>query len=272
MSSSSENLATFLHLGRYGELGNQMFQIATTSCYAWKWKKKLAFPHWKCKISGRDYTKIFKNPVPQTADLENLRYSDLQYMDLKYIEIPNLESNVNFVGYFQSEKYFFDYKEEVKEMFQPSVEIETYIQEKYKDLLEIQNKVSLHIRTVMRSKSDSPQVHASASREFIEKSMTHFPEDSVFVVFADVMEEAKKLLPQNKQYIFIEGEENYVDLFLMTNFDSYIVSPSTFGWWGAWLSKSKSPKITVLKDWFIGSKTDLNDNDIVPERWIKISV
>jgi hypothetical protein len=59
----------------------------------------------------------------------------------------------------------------------------------------------------------------------------------------------------------------------MNRFDNYIVSPSTFGWWGAWLSQNPEPKIAIMKDWFtVGkAKENLNNNDQVPERWIKIS-
>jgi len=270
------NIATFLDLGRYGELGNQMFQISTVSAYAWKNGKEPVFPTWKCGISGRDYTSIFKDP-PAQRDPQELRrrgYANLQYMDLKYVELPAYQGDVNFIGYFQSEKYFQDYGERIKNLFQPHESVVNYIMEKYKHLLEIPNRVALQIRTMRRPGPDYPEIHASATTAFIEKSMKEFDEDSVFVVFADLMDEAKKMLPSGKKYIFIENEANYVDLFLMNYFDSYIVSPSTFGWWGAWLSKNPSPKVAILKDWYVktGFKAYLNDNDVVPDRWKKIEI
>jgi hypothetical protein len=269
------SIATFLEMGRHGELGNQMFQVASVTGYGRKNGKRVVFPDWTCKMSGKNYLKIFKNPVDTkfpTGEILNKPIRNVHYRELKYVEIPHIEENVNFTGYFQSEKFFEHCSEEIKTMFLPNEEIEKYIEDKYADLLSRPNRVSLHVRTAKRANSDSPQVHAAASMEFIEKSMQHFADDSLYVVFADVMEEAKKILPEGKNYFFIEGEENYIDLFLMTRFDSYIVSPSTFGWWGAWLSNSESPKITVLRDWFRkdGSLSHLNENDIIPENWIKI--
>ena len=191
------------------------------------------------------------------------------YMDLKYIDIPVIENNLNLVGYFQSEKYFDSAREELLELFEPSSPIRHYAAEKYKEMLSIDNKVSLQVRVGRRQGPDSPELHASANAEFIRKSMAEFDNDCTFVVFADMMEEARKLMPAGKKYIFVENEANYVDMWLMSHFKNYIVSPSTFGWWGAWLSKNENPKVVVMKDWFVkdGAKSYLNDNEIVPSRW-----
>jgi hypothetical protein len=271
------SVATFRDLGRWGELGNQLFQVAAVSGYAWKNRKLPIFPEWRCSISGRDYTKIFKNHPVQTP-LQNLRppfffSENFQYMGLKYMDLPRVEGNVNFTGYFQSEKYFEGFENRIREMFTPSDEISDYVSSKYRHLKTFSNRVSLQIRTNKRVGPDAPSQHAAADHDFILESMKHFHEDSLYVVFADVMEEAKKILPVGKKYIFIENEENYVDLFLMRDFfENYIVSPSTFAWWGAWLSTSPSPKIVVKRDWFVkGSPLEhLLDNDILPDRWIKI--
>lgn len=270
--SSFTGKATFLGLGHYGELGNQMFQVAAVLGYAHLHNKLAVFPEWTCKIGNRDYRKIFKIPVVQDPLIQETMqkegYQNMQYMDLKKIHMPFVPGNVNLVGFFQSEQYFENEKSTIRAIFEPADHVKEYISEKYKDLLSYTNKVSLHVRTAKRSANDS-DVHSSATREFIEKAQEDFSDKDVFVVFADNMALAKEMLPPGKTYVFIEGEENYVDLFLMTNFDSYIVSPSTFGWWGAWLSKHENPRVTVMKDWFAKDKAKayLNDNDIIPDRW-----
>jgi hypothetical protein len=265
-------IATFSQLGYMGELGNQLFQVAATYAYAKRWNKKPVFPEWTCKISGRDYRKIFKNPVDQTLSQDQFQHvrSRFSYDGLMYENLNFTEGSVEMHGYFQSEKYFQDFSEEIKSIFAPADSITDYIQQKYSDVLSEKNKVALHIRTAKRASNDY-DVHSSASYEFIEESQSHFS-DNLYVVFADNMEIAKTILPEGKSYFFVENEENYTDLFFMTMFDKYIVSPSTFGWWGAWLSQNQQPLVTIKKDWFaIGkSKEHLNINDIVPDRWIKI--
>ena len=114
-------------------------------------------------------------------------------------------------------------------------------------------------------------VHQYSNKQFIEAAQTHFDKDSTFYVFSDKIDEAKKILPEDRKYVFIDNNKNYVDLFLMTKFSKHIVSPSTFGWWGAWLSKT-SEKVVIAKDWFNKDKVKayLNNNDIIPANWIKI--
>ena len=267
-----KNIATFQKFGFMGELGNQMFQVAAVSAYAKRFEKNVIFPEWICKKTGRDYTKIFKNPVTQGhVNLDPTTFTTVLYNDLKFIELPNIENNVNFEGYFQSEKYFNDFRDEVKEMFTPTDEITEYLTTKYADLIREPNKVAMHVRTGRRSQYDYHDIHVYASRNFIEKSQENFSHDT-YAVFTDHLEAAKEMLPSGKKYIFIENEENYIDMFLMNYFDSYIVSPSTFGWWGAWLSHSTNPKVVTVKDWFVkgGALEHLNDNDQIPDNWKKI--
>ena len=56
------------------------------------------------------------------------------------------------------------------------------------------------------------------------------------------------------------------DFYLMTLCKHFIISPSTFSWWAAWLSKNKN-KICVKpdKDLFMSSNLD-----IYPNNWINI--
>jgi len=264
---------TFSQLGYMGELGNQMFQVAAAIAYGKKYGKIPIFPSWTCKIDGKNYTSsVFKGQVDQSLD--QFRFSHIHnrhtYNDLSYIEIPHYEGNVDLVGYYQSEKYFQNSKDEIRELFQPSEHIKDYIQEKYGDILGVKNKVSLHMRTGRRGKNDY-DVHSTPDYEFVEKSQSYY-DDPLYVVFADNMDFAKTLLPSGKRYFFVENEKNYIDMFFMTCFDSYIVPNSTFGWWGAWLSRAENPKVVVMENWFDPNKEKayLNNNDVIPDRWIKV--
>ena len=212
---------TFRRLGELGELGNQMFQIAATIGYAKKHNKTAKFPLWTCKISGRDYRHIFNNSINQTLhEKDTVNLYQYQYMDRKYVEIPeSAHHNLDLIGYFQSEKYFANCKDDIKHYFsRPNAEIKKYIEEKYRNLIENHSDyVVLHVRTAKREKNDY-DVHASATLEFIQTAQDHFKDNNKYIVFADNMIEAKKILPDGKEYIFIEGEENYIDLFLMMYF------------------------------------------------------
>lgn len=256
-----------------GELGNQLFQIAATIGYSRKNGFEAKFPSWDCKISGSNYGEIFKGPIDQT--LKDTDYDGpvqiFSYQDLKFVNIPKIDTHLDLAGYFQSENYFKHCEEEIKDIFKPSLSVQEILLSKYPEIMGDNDFVAVHVRTGKRSQNDY-DVHSYCTSDFLNKAFELYDTSRTFVVFSDRMEIAKEILPPERNYIFIEGEKNYIDLFLLNNFKDYILSSSTFGWWGAWLSKYSNPKVTMMANWFDPNKakSSLNDNDIMPERWSKI--
>ena len=66
--------------------------------------------------------------------------------------------------------------------------------------------------------------------------------------------------------IFVEGNNDIEDLWLMSLCNHNIIANSSFSWWGAWLNKNRDKKVIAPNKWF-GEKSD---SDIIPEKWIKI--
>ena len=60
------------------------------------------------------------------------------------------------------------------------------------------------------------------------------------------------------------------NLFLLSSCKHFIVTPSTFNWWGAWLSNSKN-KIVIRPDDNFFSNFRVNNRDFWPDNWIKLS-
>ena len=193
-------------------------------------------------------------------------YNGLLFHDLEFYE-----GNIELDGYFQSEKYFLHCKDEIKKLFLPSNEVVEHLKN-YEFIFSEKEKTFIQLRTYGRSFNDD-SAHRAVTSEFLERAMsdkTH--PDKLYVVTADNFEIAKSILPTDKNYYFIENEPNYINHFIMRKFDSFIISGSTFGWWGAYLSESENPNITILKDWFSYGKSleHLNKNDIIPDIWKKI--
>ena len=81
----------------------------------------------------------------------------------------------------------------------------------------------------------------------------------------------------NFEYIPIDLTNNKEDLdkrslslFLLKNCKHFIVVPSTFNWWGAWLSNNKN-KIIMRPSEVFFSDFKVNNTDFWPSNWVKIT-
>ena len=97
-------MITFNQLGRHGEFGNQLFQIAATIGHALKVNDEYIFPKWLGIMSKDEYSKYFLNPIPENENLKQTKHV-WNEPHFQYHEIPNV-TDLNLFGYFQSEKYF----------------------------------------------------------------------------------------------------------------------------------------------------------------------
>jgi hypothetical protein len=108
------------------------------------------------------------------------------------------------------------------------------------------------------------------------------------VVTLDYIEEARKLLPQH-DYLMVLSDDfewcknnikgnniifpsNYVDqdaMWLLSMCDDFIISNSTFSWWGAFLSRTKNKVVISPSTWF-GPDIHEDPSDVWCEGWIKV--
>ena len=165
-------------------------------------------------------------------------------------------------GYFQSEKYFDE--KVVRELFSIDDNSKNYINDKYGDLLE-KKTTSIHIRR--GDFLDRLDRHPVQSMDYFNKAIEHF-DDNIFLIFSDDINWCKENFKGNN-FVFIEGEKDYIDLYLMSMCKNNIISNSSFSWWGAWLNQNNEKIVISPSIWF-GNSKNLNTNDIYCEKWIKI--
>jgi hypothetical protein len=72
-----------------------------------------------------------------------------------------------------------------------------------------------------------------------------------------------------KNMIFVEGNVDIEDLWLMSLCEKNIIVNSSFSWWGAYLNTSKDKVVIAPSNWF-GPSAGLNSSDIIPDEWNKI--
>jgi hypothetical protein len=257
----------FVTANLMGQLGNQLFIIAATVSLALDHGATPTFPdlieskEYKIPLN---YEKLFHSLSVSLPHPVGLTYREPRF---SYDPIP-YQPNMKLSGYFQSEKYFSNHKREILEFFAPPAEIVSHLSLRYGDILEHPRSVSVHVR--FYHEDPTGKAHPTCGRDYFERAMALFPDDSLFVVFSNQVERCKELLSNiPKKLRFVEGEDHFSDLYLMSLCKHNIIANSSFSWWGAYLNPNPEKRVIAPKPWF--NPTYLSDTqDLLPEGWIQL--
>ena len=168
----------------------------------------------------------------------------------------NFKAQENYIldGYWQSEKYFLDIKNEI---------VDSFVWPEIKNL-DLKNSCSIHVRRGDYLKTQ--HVHPIQSIDYYNKALDIIqPKGNIFI-FSDDIKWCKNNL-NYKNSIFMENNSNIYDLHAMSLCADNIIANSSFSWWAAWLNQNENKKIICPKNWFADST---NDSDIKPSEWIQI--
>jgi hypothetical protein len=285
-----------------GGLGNQMFQYATATALLKQNEKvgldlnflkenntdKEGFTSRKFelgifkKIRGYNainaQVNLFKNTGIYYKFVRLFLRSKLKHIcqqQNEYIAFDQFDKNHHFYldGYFQSEKYFAGYREQILKDFEfPQLD---EVNQATKDkILTTANAVSLHIRRGDYAKLQSvTDIHGLLPTSYynnaIRELQKKYPDLTLFV-FSDDINWAKEnlqtdIIPVN----YIQGNlaaNSWKDMALMSNCKHHIIANSSFSWWGAWLS-IQNGSIFGPKNWFNPQKVKFDITDYVPANW-----
>lgn len=227
---------TFSLLGELGGLGAQLFQIASTIGIAEKNNCSYEFPYWK-------YAGMFANKIPQAEmEIEHDCPDIHRHYGMDYKDISRVNADLR--GVFASEKFFSHCADKIREYFQPSHELKTHIEGKYKEILEMKDSCSIHVAGAQSDdmfNTDMCGMTAPLTDEYYQNATKKFKKKPNFVVFGDIPR-AKKLFKGNN-FTFIEGDGEIAELFLMAKCSHHIISNTFYAWWGAWLRKDENKKV-----------------------------
>lgn len=241
-----------------GRLGNQMFQYA----FAFSLAKRHNCGFECHSSSGHKFllSKYFILPNHNKSrfryTIEHLCKKLLKYTDSKkryyknwqvisQWDIPN-EKNINlsrstkFLGYFQSNKYFDNYKKDICNEFCIKKKYKTEFSQKYSELLK-NPYATVHVR-----RSDYLTFgNESLGGKNLTLPISYYNEclkkindyDGKIVFISDDIEFCKKQFGLRKNFLF-ESNQLIIDFQLILNSQIAIISNSTFSWWAAYLNKS----------------------------------
>lgn len=263
---------TYVTCMLWGELGNQMFEIANATAYGLDHQCEPVFFGFSEAAAGNlNLQYVFQRVHVLTRD-HGIKFIDYHHSVFTplYAPIPyEPGKNIRILGHYQNERYFVHHKDDIMQLFAPSEEILQIIQRKYGSLLNQHPIVGLHIRTFIPSaRHPDKDGFGGATWEYFINAINYFPEDYTFLIFSDDPGWVKKNFPPCTRKIrFIEGNPHYIDLYFMSLCDHQIISPeSTFSWWAAWLNKNPEKIVIAPHFWQGGYK----EEDAFPPDWIRI--
>lgn len=290
----------------FGGLGNQMFQYACGKALASKLGVELkldtSFLNNKTERKNftiRDYELgIFEinEEIASLAEVrkyipdlwnctkpELLKYKLLRllngnnyYFEKQKLQfeprIKQIKDKSYVYGYFQSEKYFIDIKNEILHAFtlknKPDEQNETLITK-----LKSENSVSIHIRRGDYHNSPFNLLELAYYQQAIEliKQRIDSPKFYIFTNDYDWASENFASFDIDKTIItHNQGDRSFMDMILMSYCKHNICANSSFSWWGAWLSQYSDKIVIAPKQWFKKQENKATIYDLIPENWLKI--
>ncbi|WP_197064918.1 alpha-1,2-fucosyltransferase [Leptolyngbya sp. KIOST-1] len=288
----------------FGGLGNQLFIYASARRLALVNNAELVLND----VSGfvRDYTyqrqyqlDHFHIPCRKATAAErlepfsrvrrNLKHRVNRYISFEkrsYIKQDSLDfeprllkvkpyRNLYLEGYWQSEDYFKDVEDVIRQDLRIHPPDDEKNQAMAKSILS-HTAVAIHVRFFdgpeENSVHNAPNDYYRCAIAEIEKRVPN----AHYYLFSDNAKESRKRIPLADNRITVVahniGETNaYADLWLMTQCQHFIIANSTFSWWGAWLANQRS-KTVISPGAMVGRETAWGFNGLIPTSWIVFHV
>lgn len=178
--------------------------------------------------------------------------------------ISNIGENSYLFGYWQTEKYFKDYREDILKIFTPNYELSQtckLLVEKVKN----SNSVAVHVRRgdyvklgICLNLLYYKNAFAVLNKKF--RNLTYF-------IFSDNVEYAKQMFKDmDGNFEYVENASSNTtldDFFIMKECKHIIMANSSYSWWAAWLNANPNKIVIYPKD-----KQSITD--FYPKEWIMV--
>jgi hypothetical protein len=287
-----------LYVRLKGGIGNQMFQFASAYSIARMHNKELVLDCYsgfiRDKIYKRkfslyifsinnfrksfivpflfllnDFLNKFKIEISKYIFLSGDFYKDFENLCIEQLisnnEILYSSNNLFLDGYWQSEVYFYTHRKDIYNLFQ----LKTPADKKYINLsksINFENAIAVGIRIYEEVPNNT---HNYSPFDFISEALNNIKtsDATVFYVFCTSRHPSviEYKFPGNVVYITPQdGFDNDIyTMWLFSKFRKFIISHSTYYWWGAWLSEIESDTVEIHAHSVF--------NKLIPDRWISYS-
>jgi hypothetical protein len=251
-----------------GRTGNIMFEVAHAYAQSLEHNRQLVVPS-KESSTAHQVDTLYRKVNFDIEVYNQTQNTKEVWAQFHYTPVtPAIDRPSAFCGYYQSEKYFGKYKEAVRDLFSPPL---TFIDKALKEYPFFKTGKVAAINVRRGDYLQKPNEHPVVTVEYINEAYSKLPPHETLLVMSDDPKWCKEnidlpnmVISDNTKFWDEEG------LWLLSLCDHFIISNSTFSWWGAWLSRSENKTVIAPQTWFGPLYDNYNPKDIYCEGWIQI--
>ena len=219
---------------------------------------------------------IFKNK--KLFYIEDKDHNKITCFNESYLK-TSFSSDIYMEGHFECEKYFTEFTNEIKQEF-TFKNHNSFLSNKYYNDIRNSNSVCLCVRqnrfsekkrNITKIDDEKSLVFTKDQIEYINKSINIINSkitNPKFFLWSNNLEDLKNYFPPNK-FTHVSTNKIDQDLFLMTQAKHFVVIPSTFNWWGAWLNSYQKGIILRPSDKFF-TNFAINNKNFWPKDWLVV--
>ena len=279
-----------------GGLGNQMFQYAAGLALAKKHGVEL-----KLDLATYDHDDIFKRTflldkfkidakIATSEEVDHFKKQGILFkikdklnpahrkkivIEKPFIffgDFDKIECEAYLDGYWQSEKYFKRFADDIKKSFELK-DVSPCLTSIINEVSRV-NSVSIHVRradyVTLDFVNDRYGVCPASYYKMAAEEITNKIGPVDYYIFSDDVAWIKANLELGGPATIISemGLKDYEEVIVMSKCRHNIIANSSFSWWGAWLNQNPDKIVCAPKKWL---KTSVFDPSyILPSEWIKL--
>ncbi len=200
----------------------------------------------------------------------NLIVQDKNNYSESYLNLPD---DTCIVGRWQSETFFLPIEEQVRKEFSFKEKFNSEIIA-FSEEINRSNSICVHFRRKdLITSSLYSKTHGVLEMDYYNRAIdllkAKIPNPHLYV-FSDDAEWCKNNFRPDLPFKIIGDEfsanKSAGHLFLMSCCKHFVISNSTFAWWGAWLSCRKEKTVIAPANWY--NEPTLRNDLIAPKSWI----
>jgi hypothetical protein len=247
-----------------GGLGNQLFEIAVAYVYSLKYSTRFIIDRSAPFICSQGnhptsyinsiYKKIlFVDSFDKIDHLMSEHDCNTIYSfdDLNNIVLNPDPQVIKFDGYFQSDAYYGEYSNMVKQLFTPDEGIISYLENNsdiFDTFPELKQPNDFCFIGIRRGDYIAKyNVHNPCGMTYFNKAM-NMMNKTTYYISTDDYEWARKNFT-GSSFRFLDVGNDIIQFYAACLFKNYIISNSSFHWWASYLSIYDNPRIIAPDKW-----------------------